>query len=225
MNTYGFATYKNNGYSRQDYAADSYMQDEYVEFSLDVDPIGDIVFTTQDSVWMVVDQYTVGATSTVVKNYPTFSGWTIKAFMVYKNNPPPSAEPLAPVVTVTGTEVVIGPDGSGISEEMDVIIVAKNGEANTYTDVIDADDSITNIETSFRYFFTISDDLGLTIDQSGIMPIGFGDPDFYTYYDPSSQEHTEYLYLLRDLGMPYIDYSGPDFVTFIPDYITPGAGY
>jgi hypothetical protein len=216
MNNYGFITYKNNGYGSQDYALDSYMQDEYVEYDPDVDPVGDPVFTTQDNVWMVVDQYTVGATSTVIKNYPAFSGWTIKAFITYKNSPPPSSEPLAPVVTITGTEVIIGPDGSGISEAMDVVIVAKNGEANSYTDVVQASDYIEDIETSYNYFFTISDDLGLTIHQSGIMPLGFGDPDFYVYYDPASQEHTQYLYLLRDLGMPYIDYSGEDFVTYIP---------
>lgn len=219
MNNYGFATYKNNGYGSQDYAADSYMQAEYVEYDRQVDPVGDVVFTTQDNVWMVVDQYTVGANSTIIKTYPNFEGWTIKAFITYKNSPPPSSEPLAPIVTVTGTEVTIGPDNTGISEAMDVVIVAKNGEANSYTDVIEATaaESNANIQTTYNYFFTIADDLGLTINQTGILPLGYGDPDFYTYYDPASQEHTQYLYLLRELGMPYIDYTGDDVVVYIPE--------
>jgi hypothetical protein len=216
---YGLAVYKNDGYGENQYVYSgydsysstyvSYMEDGYVGFVDEVDSTGTPVFTTNDIAWVVLDKFYVSGGVTVTKDYPDFSDWNIRTFIMYREDPPPESEPRAPVVTIDGTRVTVGPDGSGTAENMDVLVIARNGTAYDFSTVIEAtsNDSTGNIEASYTYFFTIADDLNTEMEATGLIPLGYLDPDWNEYYDPSSEEHLQYLYLLQDLGMPYIVYA------------------
>ena len=205
MSEYGLAVYKDDGFTSAPYEQASYVTSSYTAYNELTDAVGTPIFSTSDSTWMSVGSFYVGANSSYTTSYPIFSGWTIKAFIVYRNDPPPSSEPLAPVVTISGTTVTVAPEPGKTSEAVDVIVLAKNGASSLYTPITPTSETA-DITASYAYFFTITDDLNTTFQQFGDTPLGFGDPDWGTYYDPASAEHKNYLYLLQDLGMPYLEY-------------------
>ena len=64
---------------------------------------GNVIFSSADTIWFQVAHFTVGANSTVTRNYPVVSGFTIAVQLQPINTPPGSTEGWIPQSSISGT--------------------------------------------------------------------------------------------------------------------------
>ncbi len=87
---------------------------------------GTLAFSSADTNWMQIDNFTVAANATVVKSYPDTTGFTLMVQKQMVDQPPGSQEHYAPEVTISGTTVTIAPYSGLSSEECLCLVLAQD---------------------------------------------------------------------------------------------------
>ena len=88
---------------------------------------GGLTYSTLDTTWFLLSTFLLAANTSTTRSYAIPNGGLIRVQVQMINTPPASTEDYAPIVSIIGNSITVGPNSTGTSSASIITVLLSVG--------------------------------------------------------------------------------------------------